>query len=88
MPLKFSGKARIDEGTGDVLVSAYVGDVPITCTIKRSAMTAGFNGLGVSDAQALEVYYIRSDEIHAIASQRFDNGERAPTLTRCDRDII
>ena len=88
MPLKFSGKAKIDEGTGDVLVSAYAGEIPITCIIKRSAMAAGFNEFGISDAQALEVYYIRSGEIQAMVSQRFDNGERAPTLTRCDRDII
>jgi hypothetical protein len=35
----------------------------------------------------LEIYYIRSREIHNIASQRYDNGERQPTVSRIDMSI-
>jgi hypothetical protein len=84
MPLKFIVKAEIDIGTGDLKIAAYIGDVPVTCVIKRSAVTAGLNELCISDTQALEIYHARSDEIQDIASQRFDNGERVPIVTRRD----
>jgi hypothetical protein len=87
MPLKFSGKARIEKGTGDFGVPALVGDIAVTCVVKRSAVMAGFNELCVSDAQALEIYHARCGEIQAIASQRFDNGEWAPTVTGRDMHI-
>jgi hypothetical protein len=87
MPLKFSGNAKIEKGTGDFQVLAFVGNIPVTCVVKRSAVMAGFNELCVSDAQALEIYHARCGEIQAIASQRFDNGEWAPTVTGRDMHI-
>lgn len=87
MPLKFSGKAKIVKGSGDFQVLAFIGDMPVNCIIKRSAVMAGFNELCVSDAQALEIYHARCREIQDIASQRFDNGEWAPTVTGRDMHI-
>lgn len=80
MPLKFTGEAKIELDTGDLQLLAYLGEFPVRCIVKRAAVTAGLMEAQVSDVQALELYHARSGEIHEIASQRYDNGERQPTV--------
>ena len=87
MPLRFTGEAKVESGTGDLQLLAYLGDLPVRCIVKRAAVTAGLNETYVSDVQALEIYYIRAREIQNIASQRYDNGERQPTVSRIDMSI-
>jgi hypothetical protein len=87
MRLKFTGEVKVEKATGDLQVIAYLGDVPIRCVVRRTAVTAGLNGCKVSDGQALELYFTRRAEIHGIASQRFDNGERQPTVSWGDMPV-
>ena len=87
MQLKFLGKPKIEAGSGDVRVLAYAGDFPVRCLVKRSAVTAGLSEWAVSDAQMLELYYLRASEIQNIASQRFYNGELEPIVTRRDMSM-
>jgi hypothetical protein len=87
MSLKFTGEVKVEKATGDLQVMAYLGDFPVRCIVKRAAVTAGLNGFQVSDVQALELYYTRRAEIHGIASQRYDNGEYLPTVSRADMSV-
>ncbi|HEY4276432.1 MAG TPA: hypothetical protein VGM68_13160 [Rhizomicrobium sp.] len=87
MPLKFTGDVKVEKSTGDLQVLAYLGEVPVRCVVRRAAVTAGLNGFHISDGQALELYYARKTEIQGIASQRFDNGENLPTVSRSDMPV-
>lgn len=82
MHIKFTGKIEIEKTTGDLQLTAYHGDMPIRCIVKREAVVTGFQESCMPDNQILDLYYARRSEIHGAVAQRYANGERQPTVSR------
>jgi hypothetical protein len=84
MRLRFTSEVKVDNSTGDLQLTAYVGNVPVRCIVKRSAVAAGLSASYLSDGQILDLYHARRSQIQSIASLRFENGECQPTVSYRD----